>query len=787
MKKIVFLITTLIIVSCTLQAQQRDRRVDLNVRCGDHVGISSTGSIWKVTRCGEVCNADSIETSWHLHSAKAEGAFNNEPTMDRVAPFGNHTAVAAGFLPDEDVKSYNFVMRTTDGGRTWDTVQFGRGMHWIDGFCYHPDGRLWMGSNNGILTFSADSGRTFTVLRDSAFETKQGIDDIYMVTADSGWIAGHGNRIYSTHDNWRTWHRWPTPLDQRLYEVTNPHDQYWVTRVRPWKGYLLAIEAGMRFITPLGDSLHWQPTWQPLYDFEVDTVSGNLWAINDSCQLIYIEDLEHQRIVREGLSYGNRICGILDGCVYLNTPSGVVRIAPDGQADTCGLFTAEMTLEESFKEAEKDSWYDVHPTISHGGRLWRTDGKSIYLQDVLGWYRIAKPLGVAKILPDPDRSDHIIFLRSDEKTYALDTVGHIDPYIYHNPLESFVKSGLQSVEIMTYVGGCFHYEEESILYTRYGGQLRESKNTIEKGRHSRRFFPVDSLEHTLSRLGDTYSHFPSPADFGMEEGEVDLEKVFDHYGGCTSSSGYRITFVNRAGDTLTVRGRSSIDCGDYFPWLLPMNISWRNAAFVTYQPSLWQTMRPMLPNSMMLYDKLNNNALFDLRPGDLLFYRDEGGMNDAVRESTGEYTHVALVESVGDTVWIIDATQKYGVSRRPLLRTRNGEKPYPDVYRIENGCYSLDSVLARARSFIGQPYDNAFQPDNGAIYCSELIYEVFLDDCSDKGRHLFVAKPMNWRDKDGNLPEFWKKHFEELGMKVPEGVPGTNPTDMSQSSRLRKL
>ena len=288
-------------------------------------------------------------------------------------------------------------------------------------------------------------------------------------------------------------------------------------------------------------------------------------------------------------------------------------------------------------------------------------------------------------------------------------------------------------------------------------------------------------------MGETYSLFPTSADFGMDEGEVDLQKVFDEPGGCTSYSGYEITFVNRMGDTLTAYGRSDIDCGGYFPWLLPMTFKAKGVDFVTHQPLLWQTLKPLVPEGMMLYDKLNNHALFDLRAGDLLFFSDEGGMNDAVRESTGQYTHVALVESVDDTVWIIDATQRYGVSHRPLLRTRNGEKPYPDVYRVKHGCYNLDSVLTRARSFIGQPYDNAFLPDNGAIYCSELIYEVFLDDCSAKGQHLFKAQPMNWRDKEGNLPEYWKKHFKELGVPVPEGVPGTNPTDMSRSPLLRKL
>ena len=208
--------------------------------------------------------------------------------------------------------------------------------------------------------------------------------------------------------------------------------------------------------------------------------------------------------------------------------------------------------------------------------------------------------------------------------------------------------------------------------------------------------------------------------------------------------------------------------GDYFPWLLPMNLSWHKTVFASYQSVKWKA----------------------LRSGDLLFFRDTEGMGAAVKESTGQYTHVALVERVGDTIWIIDATPAYGVSRRPYFHSYKDKQSAPDIFRIEDETFDMDSVLSRARYYIGQPYDMAFLPDNGALYCSELIYECFLADNSyemGSNRHLFTASPMNWRDANGNLPKYWTKHFKKLKMSVPEGVLGTNPTSLSQSSLLRKL
>jgi len=173
-----------------------------------------------------------------------------------------------------------------------------------------------------------------------------------------------------------------------------------------------------------------------------------------------------------------------------------------------------------------------------------------------------------------------------------------------------------------------------------------------------------------------------------------------------------------------------------------------------------------------------SNAQWEhLHSGDLLFVSDTTGMGLAVKASTGNYTHVAMIERAGDSVFIIDATREHGVARRPIEQTFADKMPV-DVYQLTIS-FDTVAVVARAKSLIGKPYDDAFLPDNDAYYCSELI-QVAFDT-------LFPSKPMNWRDKDGNLPEYWIKHFNKLGMPVPEGLPGTNPTDLSHLQLLKRL
>lgn len=170
--------------------------------------------------------------------------------------------------------------------------------------------------------------------------------------------------------------------------------------------------------------------------------------------------------------------------------------------------------------------------------------------------------------------------------------------------------------------------------------------------------------------------------------------------------------------------------------------------------------------------------------GDLIFFTgDSSSMDDAISSSTGDgFVHVAIVEVDSEgTAWLIDATPRKGVSREKLETKLLEEKGKAVLMRLKDSTGVAASVQ-RAKSLIGSPYDFAFLPDNDAYYCSELVYECFL---RPDGSHIFSCQPMNFLDSEGNLPEYWKELFEKLQMDVPQGLPGTNPEDLSRSTTLR--
>lgn len=110
----------------------------------------------------------------------------------------------------------------------------------------------------------------------------------------------------------------------------------------------------------------------------------------------------------------------------------------------------------------------------------------------------------------------------------------------------------------------------------------------------------------------------------------------------------------------------------------------------------------------------------ELKEGDLLFQISKSAQSPLIALATGSvYTHCGiLVEKQGEW-YVLEATGpvkltplqqwcdkgrfKHVISRRVL------EKP----------------VKVRYKQYLGQAYDWSFKFDNGKMYCSELIYEIY--------------------------------------------------------------
>ena len=191
-------------------------------------------------------------------------------------------------------------------------------------------------------------------------------------------------------------------------------------------------------------------------------------------------------------------------------------------------------------------------------------------------------------------------------------------------------------------------------------------------------------------------------------------------------------------------------------------------------------------------------GMCDFSTGDLIFLYDTTGMGRAIQSSTEwdslrpALTHVAITECTDSGVYVIDATPALGVARRTLedfissVWDTNAKYGFISmaIYYYIDVPFDTATLLERMHSLIGVPYDPYFLPNNGRLYCSELVQECFFDL---NGHRLFPYKPMNFYASDGTLPPYWQHHFDSLGIAVPQGMPGTNPNDMSKSPILHQF
>lgn len=186
---------------------------------------------------------------------------------------------------------------------------------------------------------------------------------------------------------------------------------------------------------------------------------------------------------------------------------------------------------------------------------------------------------------------------------------------------------------------------------------------------------------------------------------------------------------------------------------------------------------------------------FKLIDGDLLFQdMDCGSLCDAIENVTQGYkndriSHVGIVSIENNTNYVIEAIGK-GVVKTLidsfLSRSLDADgNPKVIVGRLKDSLQNLiPKALKYAHQFIGKPYDQKFEMNDSAFYCSELIYRIFYK--ANNSNPVFNLSPMTYKiHGDSVLMSVWVAYFKDLNDSVPEGKPGCNPAGISRNKNIR--
>ncbi len=170
----------------------------------------------------------------------------------------------------------------------------------------------------------------------------------------------------------------------------------------------------------------------------------------------------------------------------------------------------------------------------------------------------------------------------------------------------------------------------------------------------------------------------------------------------------------------------------------------------------------------------------DLHDGDLLFLQSTGD-NAITAVTTGvdslPIDHVAVFHPMGGTPMVVEALPGVGVTVTPLSSFVT--QGMIVVGRV--GEYDVNRSIERVLRCVGLEYDQYYDAGNDAVYCSELVQQCYVDFDDNP---VFEPIPMTFRDRSGNIPLSWVKHYAAIGRAVPEGEPGSNPGELSRRSNV---
>ncbi|MBD0832144.1 YiiX/YebB-like N1pC/P60 family cysteine hydrolase [Aestuariibaculum sediminum] len=178
-----------------------------------------------------------------------------------------------------------------------------------------------------------------------------------------------------------------------------------------------------------------------------------------------------------------------------------------------------------------------------------------------------------------------------------------------------------------------------------------------------------------------------------------------------------------------------------------------------------------------------------LKNGDFLFQSTNcGPLCDAINQVTegykgNDFSHMGMVVIQNNQVFILEASGN-GVTLTPYEAFALKTQAPMYVGRLKKRYQKLiPHAISFGKKQIGVPYDVEYLYNNGKYYCSELIYDCFLEAY---GEPLFKLFPMTYKAPgEDDYFEVWASYFKKLNMEVPEGKPGCNPGGISKSKKIK--
>ena len=344
------------------------------------LSIAPDETIWLTTETGNIYHTKIADSIWstNLQLNPNTNYLISAPNMDRILFFNSDTAIIYGYITKnfyEEKK--NKVYRTTDGGKSWDLVEFGKGDVWIREGQVFEGGKVWLSGSKGVIYQSLDYGESWNTLpkifkkEKEAYYRKPDIYSFHYINDTCAIATNRSNHLVITYTNFNSSKRIPSPLDQGLFEkkyksyyLNGSGRKYvnnWkIDKVRIFGNYYVIMQNGIFYYTSK-DEIQWSKLNEKVIDFEIDEKSGKLYIFNHDFELIEVDSEFGLNLINKIPPSENLIdIKVYNDIVYLLIPNYIDKKAKDKVRDQYGDLTV---VEKNYKKLDKYILYAVTKNI----------------------------------------------------------------------------------------------------------------------------------------------------------------------------------------------------------------------------------------------------------------------------------------------------------------------------------------------------------------------------------------------------------------------------------------
>jgi hypothetical protein len=170
--------------------------------------------------------------------------------------------------------------------------------------------------------------------------------------------------------------------------------------------------------------------------------------------------------------------------------------------------------------------------------------------------------------------------------------------------------------------------------------------------------------------------------------------------------------------------------------------------------------------------------------GDIIFHTSKSSQSKAIQLATdSKYSHMGIIYQVGTDFFVFEAVQPVKLTKLSDWKSRGVDGAYV-VKRLKNANDILNAeTLAKMKAvgdrYKGKSYDLYFEWSDDKIYCSELVWKIYLEATGIK-----IGELENLSDFDLTDERVKQKMKERYGKNIPMDEKVISPKAMFESNKL---